>query len=52
MELVFKEDKAVSALHKKQVSQMLSMTSKESIVLLNNKYWSEVGRVAMGSTLG
>lgn len=38
MELVFKEDKIVSILHKKQVFQMLSMTSEESTILFDNKY--------------
>lgn len=35
---LFKEDKIVYGFHKKQVFDMLSMTSKELVILFDNKY--------------
>ena len=37
---------------KKQVHEMLSLTLKESIILFDNKYYSQLDGVAMGSPLG
>ena len=49
---LFKSEMTVSGLNKKEMSEMLSLTFKESIVLFDNKYYSQIDRVSMGSPLG
>ena len=44
--------KIVFELNKKQMFEMLSITLKESIILFDNKYYSQIDRVAVGSPLG
>ena len=44
--------KSVSGLNKKEMFEMLSLTLKDSITLFDNKYYSQIDRVAMGSPLG
>ena len=41
----------VSGLNKKEVFEMLPLTLKESIILFDNKYYSQIDGVAIGSTL-
>ena len=43
---------AVSEINKKEKFEMLSLTLKESIILFDNKYYSQIDGVAMGSPLG
>ena len=38
--------------NKKETLDMLSVTLKESILFFDNKYWSQIGKVAMNSPLG
>ena len=49
---LFKSEMTVSGLNKKEMFEMLSLTFRESIVLFDNKYYSQINRVAMGSPLG
>ena len=49
---MFKSEMTVSQFNKKEMSEMLSLTLKESIILFDNKYYSQIDRVAMGSPLG
>ena len=42
----------VSGLNKKEMFEMLSLTLKESIILFDNKYYSQIDGVAMGSPSG
>ena len=49
---LFKSEMTVSGLKKKEMFEMLSLTSKESIILFDNKYYSQIGGVAMCSPLG
>ena len=49
---LFKSDMTVSGLNKKEMFEMLSLTLKESIILFDNKYYSQIDGVAMGSPLG
>ena len=42
----------VSGLNKKQVLEMLSLTTKENVILFDQKYYSQIDGVAMGSPLG
>ena len=42
----------VCGLKKKEMFEMLSLTLKESIILFDNKYYSQIDGVAMGSPLG
>ena len=48
---LFKSDMTVSGLNKKGMFEMLSSTLKESIILFDNKYYSQIDGVAMGSSL-
>ena len=43
---------AVSGLNEKEMFEMLSLTLKESVILFDNKYYSQIDGVAMGSPLG
>ena len=49
---LFKSDMTVSGLNKKEMFELLSLTLKESIILFDNKYYSQIDGVAMGSPLG
>ena len=49
---LFKSEMTVSGLNRKEMFEMLSLTLKESIILFDNKYYSEIDEVAMGSPLG
>ena len=42
----------VSSLSKKEMFEMLSLTLKESIILFDNKYYSQINVVPTGSALG
>ena len=44
--------KTVSGLNKQQVLEMLSLTTKENVILFDGKYYSQIDGVAMGSPLG
>ena len=48
---LFKSSQTVSGLNK-QVLEMLSLTTKENVILFDQKYYSQIGGVAMGSPLG
>ena len=49
---LFKSEMTVSGLNKKEIFEMISFTLKESIILFDNKYYSQIDGVAMGSPLG
>ena len=49
---LFKSEMTVSGLNIKEMFEMLSLTLKESIILFDNKYYSQIDEVAMGSPLG
>ena len=49
---LFKSEMTGSGLNKKEMFKMLSLTLKESIILFDNKYYSQINGVAMGSPLG
>ena len=49
---LFKSSKTVSSLNKQQVLEMLSLTTKENVILFDEKYYSQIDGVAMGSPLG
>ena len=49
---LFKSSQTVSGLSKQQVFEMLSLTTKENVILFDQKYYSQVNGVAMGSPLG
>ena len=48
---LFKSSQTVSGLNKQQVLEMLSLTTKENIILFDQKYYSQIDGVAMGSPL-
>ena len=49
---LFKSSQTVSGLNKQQVLEMLSLTTKENVVLFDQKYYSQIDDVAIGSSLG
>ena len=49
---LFKSEMTVSGLNNKETFDMLSLTLEESIILFDNKYYSQINGVAMGSPLG
>ena len=49
---LFKSSQTVSGLNKQQVFEMLSLTTKENLILFDQKYYSQIDEVAMGSPLG
>ena len=49
---LFKSSQTVSGLNKQQVLEMLSLTTKENVILFDQKYYSQIDGVAMGSRLG
>ena len=48
---LFKSNQTVSGLNKQQVLEMLSLTTKENVILFDQKYYSQIDGVAMGSPL-
>ena len=49
---LFKSSQTVSDLNKQQVLEMLWLTTKENFILFDQKYYSQIDGVAMGSPLG
>ena len=49
---LFKSCQTVSGLNKQHVLEMFSLTTKENIILFDQKYYSQIDGVAMGSPLG
>ena len=49
---LFKSSQTVSGLKKQQVLEMLSLTTKENVILFDEKYCSQIDGVAMDSPLG
>ena len=48
----FESDSTVYSLNKKEITEMLSLTTKESIILFDMEFYSQIDGVAMGSPLG
>ena len=48
----FKSNGNIHDLNKKQITEMLSLTTKESIILFDMTFYTQVDGVAMGSPLG
>ena len=49
---LFKSDSGIHGLNKKQITEMLALTTKESIFLLDMAFYTQVDGVAMGPPLG
>ena len=49
---LFKSSQTVSGLNKQQVLEMLSLTTKENVILFDQKYYSQIDGVAIGSPSG
>ena len=49
---LFKSSQTVSGLNKQQGLEMLSLTTKENVILFDQKYYSQIDGVAMRSPLG
>ena len=49
---LFKSNSNIRGLNKKQITEMLSLTTKESIILSDMTFYTQVDGVAMGSPLG
>ena len=49
---LFKSNSSIHGLNKKQIAKMLSLTAKESIVLFDMAFYTQVDGVPMGSPLG
>ena len=49
---LFKSNGSIHGLNKKQITEMLSLTTKESIILFDMAFYTQVDVVAMGSPLG
>ena len=49
---LFKINSSIHGLNKKQIAEMLSLTTKESIVLFDMAFYTQVDNVPMGSPLG
>ena len=49
---LFKSNSNIRGLNKKQITEMLSLTTKESIMLFDMTFYTQVDGVAMGSPLG
>ena len=48
----FKSEMTGCRLNKKEMFEMLSLTLKETIIFFDNKYYSQIDGVVMGSPLG
>ena len=49
---LFKSNSSIHGLNKKQITEMLSLATKESIILFDMAFYTQVDGVAMGSPLG
>ena len=49
---LFESDSTVYSVNKKEITEMLSLTAKESIILFDMEFYSQRDDVAMGSPLG
>ena len=49
---LFRSSQTVSDINKQQVLEMLSLTTIENLILLNQKYYSQINGRVMGSPLG
>ena len=49
---LFKSNSNIHGLNKKKITEMLSLTTKESIILFDMTFYTQVDSVAMGSPLG
>ena len=49
---LFKSNNSIHGLNKKQITEMLSLTTKESVILFDMAFYTQVDSVAMGSSLG
>ena len=49
---LFKSNTCIHGLKKNQITEMLSLTTKESIILFDMAFYTQVDDVAMGSPLG
>ena len=49
---LFKSNSNIHGLHKKQITKMLSLTTRESIILFDMAFYTQADGVAMGSPLG
>ena len=49
---LFRSNQTVSGLNKEEVLEMLSWTTKENVILFDQKYHSQIDGVVMGSSLG
>ena len=49
---LFKSNSSIHCLNKKQITELLSLTTKESIILFDIAFYTQVDGVAMGSPLG
>ena len=49
---LFQSENKVFGLNKKEMHEMLSLTTKESIILFDNCFYSQIDGVSMGSPLG
>ena len=49
---LFKFSQTVSGFIKQQILEMLSLTTKENVILFDQKYYSQIDGVSMGSRLG
>ena len=49
---LFESDSAVYSLNKKEITELLSLTTKESIILFDMEFYNQIDGVAMGSPLG
>ena len=49
---LFENESTVCGLNKKEITEMLSLTTKESIILFDMEFYSQIDGVAMGNPLG
>ena len=49
---LFENGSTVCGLNKKEITETLSLTTRESIILLDMEFYSQIDGVAMGSPLG
>ena len=49
---LFKSNGSIHGLDKRQITEMLSLTTKESIILFDMAFYTQVDGVAMASPLG
>ena len=49
---LFESESTVCGLNKKEITEMLSLTTKKSIILFDMEFYSQIDGVAMGSPLG